>query len=122
VGALSLVCQKRSLAARADFDFHRLRISKIAGKFNEFQTAKADFVFLTRASRFFGKRSKNRLCKAYFLCAKHIFSVQPIFSLCNLYFLCAEQKFSAQDIFSSRKTYFPRAERIFRLRRFFKSG
>jgi hypothetical protein len=89
--------------------FTGLEYQKFAGKFNEFRKAKADFVFLTRASRFFEKRSKNRLCKAYFLCAEHIFSAQTKKSLRKLYFLCAARIFSAQDIFSVCRAYFPPA-------------
>jgi len=85
-------CQKRTLASGADFDFHAVRISKIAGKFNGFRAAKADFVFLKRARRFFEKRSKNRLCKANIVCAtpvqREILPVQSIFSACNAYFSC----------------------------------
>lgn len=37
IGTLSFACQKRALASGANFDCHAFRISKIAGKFNEFR-------------------------------------------------------------------------------------
>jgi hypothetical protein len=102
---LSFACQKRTLASGANFDFHRLRISKIAGKFNGFRTPKADFVFLKRDSRFFEKHSKNRLCKANIVCAARFLRVQTDFSLCKAkfclcraFFLCAERFFFVQSL------------------------
>lgn len=120
-------CQKRSLASGADFDFHAVRIAKFAGKFNEFRTAKADFVFLTCASRFFEKHSKYRLCKANILCATRFLPVQDDFSLrraiffrvrsdfcvCRAYFACATYIFSAQSIISLRKAKILCAKHIF---------
>jgi len=107
-------CQKRTLASGADFDFHAVRISKIAGEFNGFRAAKADFVFLKRASRFFEKRSKNRLCKANIVRAARFLPVQREISPAQRIFFRAQRKISpVQSIFSVRNASFLCAEHLF---------
>jgi hypothetical protein len=76
-----------------------LEYQKIAGKFNESRTAKADFVFLKRASRFFEKPSKNRLCRAVFVCATRFLLAQREICLCRAIFVCAEHIFFVQCVF-----------------------
>lgn len=108
--AFALACQKGTLAPVADFDFHALRISKITAKFNGFRTSKTDFFFPARISRFFLAPGKNRLRKAYFLCANNIFRAQAVFSPRRPKILRAKHIFSAQRTFSLRGARFPRAK------------